>query len=866
MKISLKWVEKAVGQKLDKDDVIRRIGAQLGAIEEVIDFGAKYDGAIVAKIITSVDHADSDHLHVCMINDGGRVADVERDENGLVQVVCGAVNAVAGITVAWLPPGSIVPESYGKDPFVLGKRQIRGVVSNGMLASPKELDLYDDHSGILEIDDQDATLGQDFKELYDLDDTIIDCENKMFTHRPDCFGALGVAREIAGISGIQFKSPEWYLSQGASGLGGVVSSKQLDVRNEITNKVPRFLVQVIEGVDVKQSPLWLKIYLLKVGIKSINTVVDWSNYFMHTTGQPTGTFDYDKVITAIGKKAEDPTIIFEPKVGYEGSDLTLLGGKKITLHKDDIVIAVNDVPLALAGCMHGQSTEVDENTKNIIIECATFDMYTIRRTSMRHGVFTDAVSRFNKGQSPLQNRVILDEMVRSIGGQKSGEIHDLKIEDQRLKIKDVEVTPDFINARLGSSLNGIEIKELLERVEFEATLQSPIPNLHSAENNPQSNEAKPQSETLSISSPFWRRDVEISEDIVEEVGRLYGYDKLPANLPKRTAKAQSKDLEMVKKSWVRNVLSKAGANEVVTYSFVHGDHMKKVGQNPDFAYHIRNAISPELQYYRLSLTPSLLEKINTNIRSDRVRSDDNEFALFEINKVHCKGFMTDENVPVEFGRVAFVFASDEKTSKRKYDGAPYFVAKKYIEELMRATNETLMYVLLEGYNFGEHTVFEQLSKPFEPKRSAVVYSGDKFIGIVGEYKKSVVKSYKLPSSCSGFEVFLSAVPTKLNIKYARLSTYPKSQQDITFDVDSSVGFGQLEKSVAESIQSSEMEHGYEIVMKTRDIFKSDDSDKSRVTFRIWATNPNKTMTTEDVNYILDDIAEKAKKDLNCDRI
>ena len=215
MKISLRWIENVVGQKLDKDDVVRRIGAQLGAIEEVIDFGAKYNGAVVVKVITSVDHPDSDHLHVCMIDDGGRVADVERDENGYVQVVCGAANAVAGITVAWLPPGSTVPESYGKDPFVLGKRQLRGVVSNGMLASPKELDLYDDHSGILEIDLPDVKLGQDFKELYDLDDTIIDCENKMFTHRPDCFGALGVAREIAGISGLQFKSPEWYMAQSA---------------------------------------------------------------------------------------------------------------------------------------------------------------------------------------------------------------------------------------------------------------------------------------------------------------------------------------------------------------------------------------------------------------------------------------------------------------------------------------------------------------------------------------------------------------------------------------------------------------------------------------------------------------------------
>ncbi|MGH7241369.1 MAG: hypothetical protein ACREGB_03680, partial [Candidatus Saccharimonadales bacterium] len=220
MKISLNWMKQFGGQGLDVpvDALVKRIGAQLGAVEEVENLGEKYQGIVIAQVVSCVDHPNADRLHVCAIDDGGVTPDVKRDENGYVQVVCGAPNAREGITVAWLPPGATVPESVGAgEPFVLEARELRGVISNGMLASPKELALGDSHEGILEIDPIQWTPGQaeikpgaDFAKVFGLDDTIIDIENKMFTHRPDCFGQLGVAREIAGISGQQFSSPSWY--------------------------------------------------------------------------------------------------------------------------------------------------------------------------------------------------------------------------------------------------------------------------------------------------------------------------------------------------------------------------------------------------------------------------------------------------------------------------------------------------------------------------------------------------------------------------------------------------------------------------------------------------------------------------------
>ena len=201
MKVSVNWIKQYLDFELPAiDELVDKIGAQLGAVEEVEDLGARYKGVIAAKIVECEDHPNADRLHVCRIDDGGRAQNVQRDENGYVQVVCGAPNARAGIMVAWLPPGSTVPEGYDKDPFVLEARELRGVISNGMLASQKELAIGESHEGILEIDEPSVKPGDNFAPIYGLDDYIIDIENKMFTHRPDCFGQLGVAREIAVFS------------------------------------------------------------------------------------------------------------------------------------------------------------------------------------------------------------------------------------------------------------------------------------------------------------------------------------------------------------------------------------------------------------------------------------------------------------------------------------------------------------------------------------------------------------------------------------------------------------------------------------------------------------------------------------------
>jgi phenylalanyl-tRNA synthetase beta chain len=840
MKVSINTAQRFSNVDLkgiERDVLLKRIGEQLGAVEATFDYAPRYAGIYVARVVSSVDHPDSDHLHVCMIDDGGVVQGVERDKDGLVQVVCGAPNAREGITVAWLPPGSTVPKSYDEaEKFVLGKREIRGQLSNGMLASPSELGMYEDHAGILEIEDSDVGAelmkpGTEFVKLYGLDDYIVDCENKMFTHRPDCFGVLGVAREIAGISGLGYVSPEWYLN--AKNVA-ITSDKTIVSKDEIPAKVPRFLLQVVDLLTVLPSPIWMRAYLTRVGIKPINNIVDLSNYYMQLAAQPTHAFDYDKV-----KALCSGEVSVFPRMAVAGERLKLLNGKEIELSEDDIVIATETQVIALAGIMGGSETEVDENTKAIVLETATFDMYTIRRSSMRHGLFTDAVTRNNKGQSPLQNdRVaakIVADMVETYGAV-AGMIYDSGAPEVA-HAKPVEVSAEFINSRLGTDISADAMVKLLANVEISALVNGSV---------------------LMVTPPFWRTDLELKEDIVEEIGRLYGYDKINVVLPNRTTKPTLRNKLMDYKDSLRDSLTAAGANEVLTYSFIHGDLMRRTGTDPDkWAYHIRNAISPDLQYYRTSLLPSLIAKVQQNLRSDMVRSDDNEFAIYEVGKARVKGHNDDDGLPQEFERLALVFAADDKTAARKYHGSATYMAKQYLLPLL---NGPVEFAPLTTNDYPITSVYEMA-------RSATITLNGQLLGVVGEFRAEAKKAYKLPDYCAGFELDLGLLmANSVLAKYSPISTYPKTQQDITLSVPSEVSFAQVIGNIKQELNSSKSEHGYEYRLSPRDIFQKDDQQNTNMTFRIWLWHPQKTLKTEEVNALLDQTAESAKANLKAERV
>ena len=822
MKVSLNLIKQLINFELPPvDELVARVNQQLGGVEEVIDLNAKYGGARIVRVVECAEHPNADRLSVTKIDDGGAVADVPRDENGLVQVVCGAPNVHADMWAIWLPPKSTVPASFDDDePFVLDARPLRGVLSQGMLAAADELDIGTDHEGIVEIKEHDVPAGVElaagasFAEMFGLDDYILDIENKMFTHRPDCFGQLGVAREIAGIFHQQFTSPDWYKSvqqfTGAEGL-------DLTVINDAPELVPRFMAVAIRDITVQPSPLWLQCQLVAMGGKPINNIVDATNYMMLMTAQPTHAYDYDKLRRST----------LEARLARDGEKVSLLNGKGYELTMDDIVIADGEGVIGLAGIMGGTDTEVSDGTKNIVLECANFDMYALRRTAMRHGIFTDALTRFNKGQSPLQNAAVLKQLMNMVGGVQASQVFDLKQFDDYFDGKytpaNIDINSKFINERLGLDLSGDDICDLLDNVEIKS---------HGPEE---------ELDYICIQSPFWRTDLELPEDIVEEVGRLYGFDKLPRRLPRRSIKSTPKNSRRELKNAVRQSLSRAGANEVLTYSFVHERILKNAEQDITQAYKLSNALSPDLQYYRLTVLPSLLDKVHANIKAGH-----DEFALFEMGKGHVKMHgLGEDGLPEASQFTDIIYAA-----KKPGAGAPFYKMRRLVEQLAHDLGTKLVFKPIEQeLNF-------PVTAPFDQSRSALVETTDgTFIGIVGELKQSVVKNFKLPAYVAAASLDtagLEAVYAKRGSHYQPLSRYPSTSRDISLKLPTDVNYAAVAQSIDRILKAVDIDVAFHAVS----IYQpSDDVTTKTLTFRLVFTSHQRTLVDSDITPIIESIQQ-----------
>lgn len=823
MIISVNWLKGLTDIDLKIGDLATLIGSRLVEIEEVIDLGSKYKDVIIAKVVECEKLEGSDHLNVTKINDGGIAPNVERDENGLVQVVCGAPNVRVGMLVAWLPPSSTVPETFNfEEPFVLGARKLRGVMSSGMLASAKELDLYDDHDGILEVDAH-AEPGTSFADEYRLNDYLLDIENKSLTHRPDTFGVIGFAREVAGIQERQFKTPLKFATTEPD-----YGEKEGDFETpRVTIDDPalsdRYQAVIIDGIDATiKSGLTTQTYLARVGVRPISRVVDITNYLMMHTGQPLHAFDYNKL-----KAVNNGTIDIHVRGSRSGETLELLDGRTIKLAPDDIVIANGETAVALAGAMGGAATEIDDNTTTVFIESATFNLYNLRATQMRHGIFSEAITRFTKGQPASLTAPVLAQaidMFRSgFNARRASDVIEA-YPGKRASVT-IELSAKRVNETLGDNLTIEDMIKTLENVEFTVEM---------TEGN--------EDGLLFVTPPYWRADIHIPEDIIEEIGRLNGFDTIGPTLPRRDFTAvRPSNFDKVRSS-IRRSLVRAGANEVLTYSFVHGDVLTRAGQKVEDSYRLTNSLSPELQYYRQTLTPSLLSAVHPNIKKGY-----DSFALFEVNKAHPKQHgMTNEGVPEEADMVALVVAS-----KKPEHGAPFFKAKRMLQYLGQSLGLELLYSpITADPNY-------PVTAPFEYRRAALITDAktNTFLGIVGEYKKSVARGFKLPEYSAGFEIgstaLLEAVQ-RLTSSYTPISRYPSTERDICFKVDDSTQYAQIVDTVTASLSDEAMQ----ISVAPVDIYKSDsEPTKKNITVRITLTAYDRTLTGQEISDMIDRAAQ-----------
>lgn len=815
MIISLNWLKKFVDIDVSVDKIVDLINTRLVEVESVIDLGKKYDKALIVRVVEAKPLEGSDHLNVVKIDDNKVVAGLDRDKKGFVQVVCGAPNIAKGQMVVWLPPKSIVPQTFGSsEQFVLDTRKLRGVVSNGMVASAKELDLYDEHKGILVLD-TDAKPGSSFAKTFELDDFLLNIENKSLTHRPDCFGIIGFAREVAAILGKDFVSPDWILN--LKPFFGT-SKNKIKVAIDDPRLSDRYQAIVMSGADSnKQSPTIIQTYLARVGLRPISAIVDVTNYIMMLTGQPLHAFDFDKMAVAAGNTYDYEIHV---RAGRKNEKLELLDGRIVTLSTEDIVIAAGETAVGLAGAMGGANTVIDGSTRAIIIESASFNLYKLRATQMRHGIFSEAITRFTKGQPAKLTAPALGEAVRLIkqwtNFQTETSVADAYVNKKEKQL--VKVPLQKVNDVLGTDFSVLDAANSIGHGEFRVSIKTPL--------------------TMIVEVPYWRADINITEDVVEEIGRINGFDNIKSTLPMRDFTAICPSDFDIFLSNLRKILVRSGANEVLTYSFIHGDIIRKVCQKPENSYRLVNSISPDLQYFRQTLMASLLNLVHPNIKQGN-----DEFALFEINKCHYKpDGLTDEKVPIESDNIALVVAS--KTEK---NGAAYYQAKKIIEFVANSFGIKLKYKkIIDKEN--------PASSPLEECRSAELFDKESglSIGFVGEYKTTVAKIFKLPQYAAGFEINtrkLYEIAKSVGKSYKPVSRFPATDRDICFKVGQSVTCDQIIEKIDEILSKTNLETIVEVI----DIYKKPELDTKNITVRIKLTPADHTLKGDEVNLIINNV-------------
>jgi len=799
MLISLNWLKKYVDINVPTAKLAELIGARLVEIEEVHDNTDKYDGVKIVRI-AEAKPIEGTHLTLCQIDAG---------DKDLIQVVCGAPNVKVGNFAAWIMPGATVPSTYGtSQPFVLDVRKIRGFESNGMLAAIDELGLGIDHEGILELDASVAEPGTPFAEVFAVNDVILDIENKSLTHRPDCFGIIGFAREIAGILGQKFNEPEIM-------NGKVEFDDELNIVIEDAELCPRYSAAVLDNfVDQPTGGLTAETYYLYAsGMRPISQVVDVTNLLMLETGQPLHAFDYDKFIKVGG--TDEPKIIV--RAAKDGEEMELLDGKTIKMTTNDIVITSNNIPVALAGAMGGANTTIDKDTKRIIIESATFSLYNERKTSMYHGIFSEAVTRFTKGQPPALTEPVLAEAIRILSddyGMKLVHTADAYPVTQPTPV--VKITTLEINALLGTNYDEKLIRSTLENVGFTVDNE------------------------FNVTAPFWRTDIHIPEDIIEEVGRLLGYDNIPVTMPTRPFIAAEIDPLLAIKTRIRSHLSALGANELLTYSFVHGSLLEKVDLDSANSYQLANSLSPDLEYIRQSIIPSLLEKVFPNIKAGYDR-----FDIFEMNKTTERADgLNDEGVPIENDHLAYIATSD------------YYHVKFILDHLASKL----------GLVFSYHSVEKSIiSMPFEPKRSATVYLDKKPIGVIGEIKAAVRAKLKLPEKAAGFEIDLADIIEKSATIKPRITEpykYPSVERDLTIRLKAETAYTEVETVLRKVSESNTVIIDFTPIS----IYQGEDTTHKNLTFHLSLTHPDKTLASSDANDIINTINKELSSSLGAETV
>ena len=791
MDISLKVLNRYI--KVDDQDPkelankITSIGLEVEGMHNL----ANGNNMTIGHVLECVPHPDSDHLNVCK---------VEVKPGEIRQIVCGAPNVATNQKVIVANPGCDLGNG-----FIIKESKIRGVESNGMICSIAELGLDqrllkpEDKEGIHVLDDN-APVGEDPLEYIGLKDTIL--EIGLTPNRADCMALTSFAYEVGAILKRDVNLPK-IETKGIDGSG-------INVKVD-TDLCSFFGAKLVKGVTTKESPEWLKNALLASGIKPINNIVDISNFVMLETGQPIHMYDYDK----LNKKE------FVIKTGFDCKEI-LLDGEEYTIEPNDIIVSTDDGIGCVAGVMGSNSTKIDENTTNIVIEVATFDGATLRETARRLNLLTDASQHYIKGALNTANSLNILERCANLLEELADakEIYKSVTTDLNIEERYVEVSTSKVNGLLGTNISTLEIEEIFNSLKFEFTLNG---------------------EQFNVKVPTYRNDITMAADLIEEVARIYGYDKIPSTLPEMSMTVGKRSDVQAKKHMIRNLLKDQGLHETLTYSLTSPTLVEDFNIfNTNETIKLAMPLGEERSVTRKSIISSLLQVINYN-QSHNIK----DVNVFELSTTYSKNTEL-QNLAIaccgEYNGLAFKQISYK---------ADYYLMKGFVETIFKNLGvEESRYKLVR---------VDQNDTNYHPGRSAYIMIGKEIVGVIGNIHPLMEKKYNVKDV---YVVELN-LTTLLNlktskVKFVDIPMYPSVSRDIALVMDKDVATYDVCRKI---IQASK-----QLVKETKifDVYEGEHigANKKSVAINLIFQDPKGTLEENTINAVMEKILESVSKEFD----
>ncbi|NKF51592.1 phenylalanine--tRNA ligase subunit beta [Shewanella sp. WXL01] len=790
MKFSESWLREWVNPQVSRDELSHQITMAGLEVDGVDGVAAEFSGVVVGEVVECGQHPDADKLRVTKINVG---------EDELIDIVCGAPNCRQGLKVAVAMVGAVLPGD-----FKIKKAKLRGQPSFGMLCSYGELGIDIESDGIIELP-LDAPIGTDVREYLDLNDAIIDVD--LTANRADCLGMVGLAREVGVLNRAEVTEPSWQAVEAS-----------IDAPVSIEVKAPeacgRYLGRVVKNVDVKApTPLWMQEKLRRSGIRSIDPIVDITNYVLIEFGQPMHAFDLATLDGGI-------TV----RYGSGEEKLTLLDGNEITVPSNTLVIADDNKPVALAGVFGGEATGVTTETKDILLECAFFAPLAILGKARSLGLHTDSSHRFERGVDPELQHKVMDRATRlvlDICGGEAGQVVEAVSQDHLPKAANIQLRREKLDKKLGHHIPDADVTEILERLGFSVAFEQGVWN---------------------VTTATYRFDMAIEEDLIEEVARIYGYNNIPNIAPVAALNmSDHKEADMPLKR-VRDLLVARGFQEAITYSFVDPKLQALVHPEQE-AMVLPNPISVEMSAMRLSMFTGLLAAVghNQSRQQGRVR-------LFESGLRFIPDEQADSGVRQQamLGAVISGNQNDEHWSMESKT-VDFFDLKGDLEAIMGLTAADSEFS------------FRAASHPaLHPGQCAEILRNNRVIGHIGALHPSLEKPFGLNGKTIVFELELDALlQSSLPLAQA-VSKFPANRRDIAVAVDENISATDV-MNLIRKVGENQL-----VGLNLFDVYqgKGVESGKKSLAIALTLQDITRTLEEKDITETMDSVVSALKTEFN----